>query len=85
MACARQTVPLKGGAPKRPYSIWISFPSFSSLERGVSTKGKLSFFAPDLKRRRAAAEGAVAVRCRLLAGEKWVITGSKHRYWALWG
>lgn len=48
----------------------ISFFYFSSLERRIGTKGELT---PELKRRRAAAEGTMAVRCRLLSGQDFVI------------
>lgn len=48
----------------------ISLLSFSSLQRRIVTKGKLS---PEWKRRCAAAEGTMAVRCRLLLRENYVI------------
>lgn len=48
----------------------ISFLYFSSLERRIGTKGELS---SESKRRRAAAEGTMALRCRLLLGQNFVI------------
>lgn len=65
MACARQTLPLKGG------SVWHFFTFFFLLAKENCHKRK-TLLSPELKRRCAAAEGTMTVRCRLLSRENYV-------------
>lgn len=66
MACARQTLPLKGGGA------WHFFLFFFLFGKENCHKRK-NLLSPELKRRCAAAEGTMAVRCRLLLGENYII------------
>lgn len=66
MACSRQTLRLKGGAA------WHFIPLFFLFGK-MNWHKRRNLLCPELKRRRAAAEGTMAVRCRLLSGQNWVI------------
>lgn len=74
----------EGWGSKTPVWHLDFFPFFFPFRKGNRHRRK-TLPSPELKRRCAAAESTVAVRCRLLSGEIWVMTNSKHRYRALRG